>query len=54
MYLVLERLDVVVNAQVVLEFLDILGILIPRRKHAQGNFDSLGVIRVNHGRMDLC
>lgn len=54
MNLVFECLNVIFHGQILLEVLDILRILIGRCKHAYWCPETLGIIWIHHGRMDLC
>lgn len=51
--LVLKGLDVLGDGQVLFELGDVLGGLVARGEHEEGHLDSLGVVGIDHGGVDL-
>ena len=54
MYLVAKRLNVALYGERFLELLDGFRVLILGSEHAYWDFDTLGIIRIDHGGVDFC
>ncbi len=54
MHLIVKGLDMALHRQGLTKLLHGVGVLVLGSQHAEGDFDALGVVGVDHGGVDFC